>query len=68
MSEAICIYFLLKNRGELIFITPRDFFKSTSSIKLNHFIYNQGTITDLIDLGDSRIFENAQPKLYYFSI
>lgn len=56
----------MKNRGELIFITPRDFFKSTSSIKLNHFIYNQGTITDLIDLGDSRIFENAQPNCIIF--
>ena len=56
----------MKNRGELIFITPRDFFKSTSSIKLNHFIYNQGTITDLIDLGDSKIFENAQPNCIIF--
>lgn len=56
----------LKDNGELIFITPRDFFKSTSSIKLNQFIYNQGTITDLIDLGDSRVFENAQPNCVIF--
>lgn len=28
----------LKDKGELIFITPRDFLKSTASIKLNHFI------------------------------
>ncbi|EIX7688552.1 class I SAM-dependent methyltransferase, partial [Campylobacter coli] len=27
----------LKDKGELIFITPRDFLKSTSSIKLNNF-------------------------------
>lgn len=56
----------LKDNGELIFITPRDFFKSTSSIKLNNFIYNQGTITDLIDLGDRRVFENAQPNCVIF--
>lgn len=56
----------LNNGGELIFITPRDFFKSTSSIKLNQFIYSQGTITDLIDFGDAKIFENAQPNCVIF--
>lgn len=56
----------LKSGGELIFITPRDFFKSTSSIKLNNFIYNQGTITDLIDLGDSKVFQNATPNCVIF--
>ncbi|MBR3482691.1 MAG: class I SAM-dependent methyltransferase [Neisseriaceae bacterium] len=52
----------LKNNGELIFITPRDFLKSTSAIKLNEFIYQQGTITDFIDLGDEKIFKDAQPN------
>lgn len=52
----------LKNKGELIFITPRDFLKSTSAIKLNEFIYQQGTITDFIDLGDEKIFKDAQPN------
>lgn len=52
----------LKPNGELIFITPRDFLKATSSIKLNEFIYNSGTITDIIDLGDSRIFSGAVPN------
>lgn len=56
----------LQDNGELIFITPRDFFKSTSSIKLNQFIYKQGTITDLIDLGDSRVFAKAQPNCVIF--
>lgn len=56
----------LNDKGELIFITPRDFFKSTSSIKLNQFIYNQGTITDLIDLGDAKVFEDAQPNCIIF--
>lgn len=52
----------LKERGELIFITPRDFLKSTSAIKLNEFLYENGTITDFIDLGDEKIFKNAQPN------
>ncbi|MDO5760459.1 MAG: class I SAM-dependent methyltransferase, partial [Bacteroidota bacterium] len=47
----------LEHNGELIFITPRDFLKATSSIKLNEYIFSSGTITDIIDLGDSRIFK-----------
>ena len=52
----------LKPKGELIFITPRDFLKSTSSVRLNEFIYTQGSITDFIDLGDKKIFSKAQPN------
>ncbi|MDR1544007.1 MAG: class I SAM-dependent methyltransferase [Prevotellaceae bacterium] len=48
--------------GELIFITPRDFLKATSSIKLNDFIFQNGTITDIIELGDKKIFDGAQPN------
>lgn len=56
----------LTEHGELIFITPRDFFKATSSIKLNNFIYEQGTITDLIDLGDQQIFKGYSPNCIIF--
>ncbi len=56
----------LKEHGELIFITPRDFLKATSSIKLNKFIYENGTITDLIDLGDQRIFKGFNPNCIIF--
>jgi len=52
----------LKPHGELIFINPRDFLKATSSIKLNEFIYKNGTITDLIDLGDNKIFKDFTPN------
>jgi adenine-specific DNA-methyltransferase len=52
----------LTDRGELIFITPRDFLKATSSIKLNNFIFQNGTITDIIDLGDKKIFNGASPN------
>lgn len=52
----------LNEGGELIFITPRDFLKSTASMKLNEFLFSQGSITDFLDLGDKKIFESAQPN------
>jgi adenine-specific DNA-methyltransferase len=36
--------------------------KATSAIKLNKFIYAQGTITDIIELGDKKIFKDALPN------
>ena len=60
-----CINHLTEN-GELIFITPREFLKATSSIKLNNFIYEQGTITDLIDLGDKKVFNGFTPNCIIF--
>lgn len=56
----------LTNNGELIFIVPRDFLKATSSIKLNQYIYKNGTITDIIDFGDKKIFSNACPNCIIF--
>lgn len=52
----------LAPKGELIFITPRDFLKATSSRKLNEWLYQQGTITDWIELGDRRIFDAFTPN------
>lgn len=48
--------------GELIFITPRDLLKATSAVPLNRLLFAEGTITDFIDLGDSRLFANATPN------
>ncbi len=56
----------LKPKGELIFITPRDFLKSTSSVKLNELIYKEGTITHFFELGDQKIFPNAMPNCVIF--
>lgn len=52
----------LEAHGELIFITPRDFLKTTSSVKLNQWLYAKGTITHAIELGDARIFAGAVPN------
>lgn len=48
--------------GEIIFITPRDFLNATSCQALNEMLYAQGTITNLIDLGDAKIFDDATPN------
>lgn len=56
----------LKPHGELIFIVPRDFLKNTSAIKLNEFIYENGTITHFLELGDKRIFDGACPNTIIF--
>lgn len=58
---AKCVHHLAPG-GELIFITPRDFLKSTSSVKLNRWLFEEGTITDFIELGDARIFSDALPN------
>lgn len=52
----------LNEGGELIFITPRDFLKSTSSANLNEFLFSQGSITHFRDLGDKKIFAKASPN------
>lgn len=56
----------LKDGGELIFIVPRELAKLTAAAKLNQFIYEQGTITDYIETGDSRIFQDAVPNCVIF--
>jgi adenine-specific DNA-methyltransferase len=49
--------------GEMIFITPREFIKATSSISLNNFIYEKGTITDWYEYGDISIFKGFSPTV-----
>jgi adenine-specific DNA-methyltransferase len=46
----------LEDDGEMILITPREFIKATSSIKLNNFLYDSGTITDWYEYGDTSCF------------
>ena len=52
----------LKDNGELIFITPRDFTKATSAKNLNEYLFQNGTITHFQDYGDTKIFQNATPN------
>lgn len=52
----------LEPGGELIFITPRDFLKATSAVRLNRWLFDQGTITHALELGDARVFDEALPN------
>lgn len=52
----------LNSRGELIFITPRDFLKATSAKKLNEVLFSEGSMTHYYELGDSPIFKDATPN------
>lgn len=52
----------LADGGELIFITPRDFLKTTSSVRMNKWLYSHGTITHAIELGDAKVFSTAVPN------
>lgn len=52
--------------GELIFIVPRDFIKLTAARKLNAWLFEQGTITDFIETGDSSIFGPYVPNCAIF--
>jgi len=56
----------LRKGGELIFIVPREFVKLTAARKLNAFLYEEGDITDFIELGDARIFAGHTPNCAIF--
>lgn len=56
----------LRRGGELIFIVPREFAKLTAARKLNAFLYEEGDITDFIELGDARIFGAHNPNCAIF--
>jgi len=53
----------LEDNGEIILITPREFIKATSSIKLNSFLYESGTITDWYEYGDDVVFKGYSPTV-----
>lgn len=53
---------LLRPGGELIFVNPREFLKSTSARHLNARLWEEGTITDICDLGDARVFAGYAPN------
>ncbi len=53
----------LDEGGEMILITPREFIKATSAIKLNTFLYETGTITDWYEYGDEVVFSGYSPTV-----
>lgn len=57
---------LLNDNGELIFIVPRDFIKTTSSLKLNKRLFEEGGFTFWKEYGDEQVFSNATPNVVIF--
>jgi adenine-specific DNA-methyltransferase len=56
----------LNEGGELIFIVPRDFIKTTSSMALNNRLMSEGSFTFWKELGDEQVFKNASPNTVIF--
>ena len=56
----------LNDRGELIFIVPREFIKLTSAGYVNSLLYKMGTITHYYDYGDKKLFSGATPNVCIF--
>ncbi|MEW5781541.1 MAG: Eco57I restriction-modification methylase domain-containing protein [Pseudomonadota bacterium] len=56
----------LRRGGELIFIVPREFTKLTAARRLNAFLFEEGDITDFIELGDARVFGEHTPNCAIF--
>lgn len=57
---------LLNEGGEIIFIVPRDFIKTTSSLKLNKRLYSEGGFTYWEEYGDKMVFDDASPNVAIF--
>ena len=53
----------LNDHGEIIFITPREFIKTTSAISLNNLLYQEGTITHWYEYGDEIVFKGFNPTV-----
>ena len=57
---------LLRNGGELIFITPSFWLQTKHSDNLREFLRKEGEITDLIDFREARVFPNVATSLIVF--
>lgn len=57
---------ILNPNGELIFIVPRDFIKTTSALNLNTTLFNTGGFTYWQEFGDEKVFADASPNVAIF--
>lgn len=56
----------LVDGGVLTYILPYDFFYNTYANYLRGFMIDNGFFTDIIDLGESRVFKGAAPETIIF--
>lgn len=59
-------FFHLKPHGELIFIVPIDFINNERGKKLRQLLFNNGTITHIINLSDKKLFTDCSPDVIIF--
>ena len=57
---------LLKNKGELIFVIPSNFFKLTSAIPTIKKMMDNGSVTDIFHPHNENLFENASIDVIVF--
>ena len=57
---------LLNDGGELIFIVPRDFIKTTGAALLNKRLYEEGGFSYWHEFGDDKVFADASPNVVIF--
>jgi adenine-specific DNA-methyltransferase len=57
---------LLEENGILTYIVPYDFFYNTFAKYTREYMLNNGYFTDIVYLGDSKIFKNAIPETIIF--
>jgi adenine-specific DNA-methyltransferase len=56
--EKLVIYHM-KNKSEMILILPKEFFNVTKGKNLREYMFKNGTITDVIDYDEQKVFEDA---------
>jgi len=57
---------ILEYGGSLTYILPYDFFYNTYASKLREYMIQNGYFTDIVDFGESKVFENAAPETIIF--
>lgn len=58
---------VLRDRGELIFIVPKEWLYNTSAQFLREYLRNKGGFTHFIDCGEEKLFDDADvPSLCIF--
>lgn len=56
-------YYHLNWGGEIVFIIPREFLSNTRAIGIKKVLYDNGTITHIIDYQERRMFNDADPYI-----
>lgn len=57
---------MLRNGGELVFITPSSWLTTSHAQPLRDFLLKNGAISDLVDFGESRVFSGVSGAFIVF--